>query len=175
MKWTCAFPHFGLAKGVLKLNLRYGGGGVGGLTTGKIRRMLCISLSFTQSLHNTSAHSRITDVIRAGFVFVLGLGDRISLCGPGWPSTQQITSYFTSQVVGPKVELDVWTTSPGFDRNDDLVIWATIISAFCLYTCTVDAVGWASEVAPPTDLAPILAQRKAMNVWAKILGSSHSL
>lgn len=43
-KWTCAFPHFGLTKCVLKLNLRHGGGGVGGLSTGKIRRMPYIFL-----------------------------------------------------------------------------------------------------------------------------------
>lgn len=71
VKWTCAFPHFGLAKCVLKLNLRHGGGGVGGLSTGKIRRMSCVFLSFTQSLHNASAHSGITDVIWVHFVLSL--------------------------------------------------------------------------------------------------------
>lgn len=75
------------------------------------------------------------------FVFVLGLGDRLSLCGPGWPSTQQISSYLTSQVLGPRTELDVWTTSPGFDKIVGLVIRTAIISAFCLYACTIDAVG----------------------------------
>ena len=71
VKWTCAFAHFGLAKGVLTLNLRHGGGRVGGLSTGKIRRMPCIFLSFSQSLHNTSAHTRITDVIWAHSVLSL--------------------------------------------------------------------------------------------------------
>jgi hypothetical protein len=38
LKWTCAFPHFGYTNYVFKLNLRHGGGGVGGLSIGKMRR-----------------------------------------------------------------------------------------------------------------------------------------
>lgn len=96
VKWTCAFPHFGLAKCVLKLNLRHGGGGVGGLSAGKIRRKPYIFLSFTWSLHNASAHSGITDVIWAHFVlslfWVLGKGSS-SVAQAGLQLTEMFLLY----------------------------------------------------------------------------------
>lgn len=143
LKWTCAFPRFGLTKRVLKLNLRHGGGGVGGLSTGKIRRVPYIFLVLhTKPSQFLGPTVEYWGVIWAHFIWLssgFGETESSSVTQVGLQLTDTFLLYLPS--AGPEAESEVWSTSPGFDRIGCLLTWATVISDFCFSTCAVDAMG----------------------------------